>query len=61
MIKTTGPQLAVPSIVKVHGGLVAASLHTSMLLITIVLLLVMVKALVGITGKVIIIPSSSQR
>ena len=42
------------------GGLITASTHISMILITIVLLLVMLMALFGVTGKGGIIPSSSE-
>ena len=58
---TTGRR-TVPRIGQVPGGLIAASVHISMVLISIIQsILVMLMALFGVTGKVIIILSSSQR
>ena len=53
--------VTVASIMLVPGGLITASVHISMVPIIIIQSLVQVMALFGLIGKVIIIPSSSQR
>ena len=61
MIMTETPILTVLPIGMVPGGIMPASIHTSMVPIIITHLLVMLMALFGTTGKVGIILSSSQR
>ena len=57
---TTG-RVTVPRLILMPGGLMSASIHISMVGIIIIQLLIIVMALFGVTGKVFIIPSSSQR
>ena len=57
----TTTQVPVPSIIKVPGGLGTATIHISMVGIITILMLVMLMALFGVTGKVSVILSSSQR
>ena len=59
IIKTT--QVTVPFVIQMPGGLITASIHTSMVGISISQLLVVLMVLFGMPGKVGIILSSSQR